>query len=98
MNYSINLKFLYSNYDKNKNTISNVDLSSSDEAQSLCFSSTSVTGDADESSDSDDPPTAKRSASATSECVEVANFVQSRSLSADSQYNLLKNHFKPGVN
>ena len=70
-------------------------MSSSDEEEPPCSSPTSVTGDAD---DSDGPPTAKRPALATSQCVEVANFVGSRSLSADSRYNLLKNHFKPGVN
>ena len=49
---------------------------------------------------SGNPPTAKHPALSlsTSECVEVASFVGSRSLSADCRYNLLMNHFKPGVN
>ena len=41
---------------------------------------------------------AKRPALATLECVEVASFVGSTSLSADCRYNLLMNHFKPGAN
>ena len=76
----------------------NVDLSSSDEEESPYSSLTSVTNDADQSSDLDDPPMAEHPALATSEYVKVANFVRSRSLSADFRYNLLKNHFKPGVN
>ena len=75
-----------------------MDLSSSDEEESPYSSLTSVTSDADQSSDLDDPPMAEHPALATSEYVKVANFVRSRSLSADFRYNLLKNHFKPGVN
>lgn len=53
------------------------------------------TSERDESSD---PPSAKRPALATSECIEVASFVGTRFLSADCRYNVLINHFKPGAN
>ena len=56
--------------------------------------STSCSSDDDENSE---PPTAKRPAIASSESVEIASFVSSRSLSADSRFNLLINHFKPGT-
>ena len=62
----------------------NLGLARSDEDTQPC-TSTSVSSDADESSDCD-PPTAKRPALASSESVEIANFVGSRSLSADSRY------------
>ena len=70
-------------------------MSSSDEDEQPRSSRTSVTSERHESSDA---PIAKRPALATLECIEVASFVGSRSLSADCRYNLLMNHFKPGAN
>ena len=42
-------------------------------------------------------PEAKRQALVTTDCNEVANFVGSRSLTAECKYNLLVNRFKLGA-
>ena len=47
--------------------------------------------------ESSGPPVAKRHALATSDCTEIASFVDCTHLSSESKYNLVSNHFKPSA-
>ena len=55
-----------------------------------------VTDDNPNTDDSCDPPPAKRSAASSSQCTDVAKFIETRISTAD-RYQLLISHFKPGA-